>query len=142
MPTYLIVANQTLESPTLETAVQERVAEGDAAFYVVVPTTPVQHGLTWDETEARDAAQGRLDGLLARLRDRGAEASGEIGAADPVDAACDALKQHPADEVLLSTLPTGLSRWLKMDVPSRLKAAIKVPVTVLTATREATPTAG
>ena len=57
-----------------------------------------------------------------------------------VDAACDVLKQHPADEVLLSTLPAGISRWLHFDVPSRMRAAVSVPVVVLTATGAAAPT--
>lgn len=136
MPSYLIVANQTLASPTLTAAVDDRVAAGDARFHVVVPMSPSPGGLTWDEGEARRAAQQRLDTLLTRLREHGAEASGEIGAADPVDAACDALKGHPVDEVLLSTLPPGISRWLHLDVPSRMRAAVQPPVVVLTATRE------
>ena len=112
MRSYLVVANQTLASPTLAAAVAERLAAGEASFYVVVPATPVSHGLTWDEAEARDAAEGRLDQVLARLRDLGATASGEIGSSDPVAAARDALREHPVDEILLSTLPLGISRWL------------------------------
>jgi hypothetical protein len=136
MPSYLIVANQTLASPTLTAAVDERVAAGDARFHVVVPMTPTHGGLTWDEADARREAQHRLDHLLTRLREHGAEASGEIGAADPVDAAYDALRLHPCDEVLLSTLPPGISRWLHLDVPSRMRDAVKPPVVLLTATRE------
>jgi hypothetical protein len=136
MPSYLIVANQTLASPTLTAAVDERVAAGDARFHVVVPMSPTHGGLTWDEAEARREAQQRLEALLERLREHGVEASGECGAADPVDAAYDALKQYPADEVLLSTLPPGISRWLHLDVPSRMRAAVRPPVVVLTATKE------
>ena len=47
----------------------------------------------------------------------------------------DALRGHPADEIILSTLPTGISRWLGQDVPSRLKSAVSVPVIVVTAER-------
>ena len=136
MRSYLVVANQTLASPTLAAAVAERLAEGQASFYVVVPATPIPHGLTWDEGGARAAAQQRLDQVLERLRDLGATASGEIGNSDPVAAARDALREHPADEILLSTLPVGISRWLGLDVPGSLKRAVTVPVTVLTAPRE------
>ena len=139
MPAYLVVANQTLGGPTLAAALEDRVGRGDARFHVVVPATPVPHGLTWDEADAKRAAQGRLDTLLRRLHDLGADASGEIGASDPVAAACDALREHVADEVLLSTLPAGVSRWLHMDVPTRLKGCVEIPVIVLTATREAVP---
>ena len=136
MRSYLIVANQTLASPTLAEAVKDRLAQDTARFHVVVPATPIQHGLTWDEAEAESAAQERLDGMLAWLRKLGAEASGEVGNKDPIAAAQDALRGHPVDEIILSTLPPGISRWLGQDVPSRLKGAVSVPVSVVTAPRE------
>ena len=136
MRSFLIVANQTLASPTLARAVEDRVAEGPARFHVVVPATPLQHGLTWDEKEAESAARERLHTMLGWLRGLGAEASGEVGNKDPVAAAQDALRGNPVDEVILSTLPPGISRWLGQDVPSRIKGAVDVPVTVVTAPRE------
>jgi hypothetical protein len=135
MPTYLIVANQTLDSPTLGEAVAERASTGNATFRVVVPATPVPHALTWSEEEARAAAQGRLDGLLERLRAIGVEVSGEIGSSDPVAAARDVIRHGPVDEIILSTLPPGISRWLGLDVPTQLKNAVSVPVTVVIAPR-------
>jgi hypothetical protein len=140
MRSYLIVANQTLASPTLAAAVAERLAAGPARFHVVVPATPVPRGLTWDEREAHEAAGRRLDAVLSRLRDLGAEASGEVGARDPVAAVHDALRDHPVDEVILSTLPPGISRWLGQDVPSRLRNAVGVPVSVVTAPRQSVRT--
>ena len=136
MRSYLIVANQTLASPTVASVIAERVAAGPARFHVVVPATPVQHGLTWSEEEAHDAARGRLEIAIARLHELGVEASGEVGEKDPVAAVRDALREHPSDEIILSTLPPGISRWLGQDVPARLKGAVTVPVTVLTAPRE------
>jgi hypothetical protein len=138
MPGYLIVANRTLASPMLTAAVEERIARGDARFHVVVPATPVTHGLTWDEEETTEAAERRLEAILVRLREQGATASGEVGSKDPVAAADDALRGGRFDEVLLSTLPPGLSKWLGQDVPSRIRRATDVPVTVLTP--EAAPT--
>jgi hypothetical protein len=133
MPSYLIVANQTLASPTLADAVAKRIASGGASFHVVVPATPVSHGLTWDEAEAEAAAQERLDQVLERLRRLGAEATGEVGARDPVAAVEDAMRTRVVEEVILSTLPPGISRWLGQDVPSRLRHAVDVPVTVVIA---------
>lgn len=132
MRSYLIVANQTLGSRALAGAIHERVEAGDARFHVVVPATPVPHRLTWDETEARQAAQVRLDKLLERLRAMGAEADGEIGSPDPVAAVADALRQREVDEIVLSTLPAGISRWLGLDVPHRLRSAVHCPVVVVT----------
>ena len=140
MATYLIVANRTLASPTLAEAIGERLARGPASFHVVVPATPVGSGLTWDEDTSRAAADERLAAILDHLRRLGAvDASGEIGVGDPVSAVHDALANRPVDEVILSTLPEAISRWLGQDVPSRMRGAMTVPVVVVTA-REA-PTA-
>jgi nucleotide-binding universal stress UspA family protein len=137
MRSYLIVANQTLASPTLAAAVAERVAGGDAGFHVVVPASPVHHGgLTWDEDEARSAAQRRLEDVLERLRTMGISATGEVGCKDPVDAIHDALRGREIDEIILSTLPVRVSRWLGQDVPSKLRRTVEVPVVVVIAPDE------
>ena len=140
MRTVLIVANQTLLSPSLSAAVEERAREGPVRFHVIVPATPVTHRLTWDEKETLEAAQGRLDSLLGRLESLGAPSTGEIGPSDPVTAATDVMATREVDEVILSTLPPGISRWLGADVGSRLQAAVRVPVIVVTSPREAVPT--
>ncbi|HEY6056844.1 MAG TPA: hypothetical protein VIV06_02380 [Candidatus Limnocylindrales bacterium] len=135
MRSYLIVANQTLGGEELGAAIEARLAEGPVRFHVVVPLSPVQHRLTWDEEESRMAAAERLAAIVDRLRSRGAEAAGEVGDRDPVDAARDALRRIEVDEVILSTLPAGRSRWLGQDVPSRLRKAVDVPVVVVTQVR-------
>lgn len=141
MRSYLVVGNQTLDSPVLAAAIAERHAQGSAAIHVVVPATPIKHGLTWDEDEARAVARERLDAMLARLHERSIDASGEIGAPDPIEAVEDALRRREVDEILLSTLPSGISRWLGQDVPSRLKGSVMIPVVVLTEEREPSRTA-
>jgi len=136
MRSYLVVGNQTLVGPELTEAIAERIAADEPThFHVVVPATPIQDSFTWDEDKAYAAAGERLDAMLAHLRAMGAEATGEVGHKDPVEAARDAMRRHPVDEVILSTLPPGISRWLGQDAPSRLKAAVFVPVTVVTAAR-------
>ena len=74
--------------------------------------------------------------LLTRLREMGAEADGEVGDRDPVMAVRDALRGREVDEVIVSTLPKGMSRWLGEDVPSRLRDAVQVVVTVVTQAAE------
>ncbi len=132
MRSYLIVANQTLTSESLRDAIAARLAEGPVLTHVVVPLSPVGGRLTWDEHASRDVAQERLVEVLDRLRAMGAEADGEVGDRDPVMAVRDALRHREVDEVIVSTLPKGLSRWLGEDVPSRLRDAVQVPVTVVT----------
>jgi len=136
MRTYLVVANRTLASPALLAAIRERLARGEATFHVVVPATPVVHRMTWDEDETREAAERRLAGIVGTIRELGGHADGEIGAANPVDAVRDAVRGRQVDEILVSTLPEGVSRWLGQDVPSKLRHAVPVPVSVVTATPE------
>jgi hypothetical protein len=143
MRSYLIVGNQTLMGPELASAIAERMIPGDPPdVYVVVPATPRPGAFTWDEDEANAAAQERLDAMIENLRGLGLEATGEVGYRDPVEAARDAIRRHPVDEILLSTLPTGISRWLGQDVPGRLKSAVSVPVVVVTAERATVETEG
>jgi hypothetical protein len=137
MRSYLIVANQTLASRSLTDAIAARLADGPVRTHVVVPLSPVDRRLTWDETESRRVAQERLDDVLERLRRMDAEADGEVGDRDPVMAVRDALRGREVDEVIVSTLPKGMSRWLGEDVPSRLRDAVPVVVTVVT--QEAEP---
>lgn len=140
MRSYLVVGNQTLDSPELSEAIRERMDAGPATFHLVVPATPTQRGLTWDEEVARAEAADRLNGALSRLKAMGAQVSGEIGAPDPIEATEDALRGRDIDEVLLSTLPPGISRWLGQDVPTRLKGSIREPVTVVTTQRQSVRT--
>lgn len=136
MRSYLVVGNQTLDSPELAEVIKERLAAGPAKFHIVVPATPVQRGLTWDEDQARIAAQDRLTAAITRLVELNADVTGEIGHRDPIEATEDALRGREVDEVILSTLPPGISRWLGQDVPTRLKGSVLVPVTVVTTQRE------
>jgi len=132
MKTCLVVANQTLPGDTLATAMGDRIASGDGTFYVVVPLTRVSHGITLGEDESPDAARGRLKAFLSVLRGQGVEADGEVGDPDPVQAVRDVLRSRAIDEIILSTLPAGASRWLQRDVPSRLAREIELPLTVVT----------
>ena len=131
MRAYLVVANRTLPSSILHAAIRERLAHGPAMIHVVVPLTPVSHGLTWDEEESRAEATNRLAAFTDWLGTLGVGCSGEVGDRDPVQAVRDALRDRSVDEIILSTLPPGISRWLGQDVPSRLEAATDVPVSVV-----------
>ena len=129
MRRYLVVANQTLGGDHLLDEVRRRMAEGPASFHIVVPaTSPADHAV-WTEGEAQALAEKRLELALARFRDLGADADGEVGDADPIEAVRDCQWVQQYDEVILSTLPAGVSRWLKQDLPHRMERACGVPVT-------------
>lgn len=136
MRRYLVIANQTLGGETLRSVLRERIAAGECSFHVVVPATPSGGHLTWTEGEAHAVAGQRLDDALAWIRDAGAQADGEVGDPKPVQAIGDALRTHPVDEIILSTLPPGLSRWLRQDLPHRVERTFGIPVTHVVAAAE------
>jgi hypothetical protein len=85
------------------------------------------------QEEARRRAQERLDQMIDMIQSLGGEAGGEVGVADPVQATKEVLEHQSFDEIIVSTLPSGLSRWLKMDLPSRVARMTDAPVTTVEA---------
>jgi len=137
MRSYLILANRTLTGPHLVSEAKLRAARGPCRFHVLVPSTPAGAAYhNWTEGRAHAFARRRLDHALDRLRAAGLDASGEIGDESPVRAVGDALRRQQFDEIIVSTLPPGLSRWLKLDLPHRLEKCYHVPVTHVTAVPE------
>lgn len=128
MPRYLIVANRTRLRSSLLDLVRAKAAEERARFHVVVPASPPKSGVTWTDEQARALATERLVSALTRLRDLGVQADGEVGDASPLLAVSDVLRRSSFDAIILSTLPAGLSRWLRMDLPTRMQASFAVPV--------------
>ncbi len=136
MQRYLVVANRTLAGAHLLTEVRNRLQAGPSRFHVVVPLTPVAEHGSWNEGHSRVEAQNRLDLALARFRELGADVTGELGDASPVLAIGDALRGQEFDELILSTLPSGVSRWLKLDLPHRVERDFGLPVTHVVADAE------
>ena len=124
MARYLLVAHQTADSPELTRATLQILAEDpDATFVVLIPATPVVHGWLWEEGETKRVASARGQQAASRLRALGITViSTKVGDAEPVYAVGDELRLGSHYEaVVISTLPPGVSRWLKMDVLSRLR---------------------
>lgn len=134
MRRYLVVSNQTLSSEALVEKIQSCLAAGPCRFHLVVPATHTQEHLTWTEGHDRAIAKRRLDDALERVRAMGADADGEVGDARPLDAIGDAMRdQPPFDEIILITLPPGVSRWLHQDLPHRVERTFSPPLTHLVA---------
>lgn len=140
MRRYLIVANQTLAGSHLIETVRELNERGPCSFYVVVPATP-PHDHAWSEGEARDIAHHRLERALGMLRGIGADADGEVGDERPIYAIQDVLAERQVDEIILSTLPAGISRWLKRDLPHHIEVEFELPVTHIIGQPEPAPRA-
>ena len=93
------------------------------------PRHPAAEHLTWTEGEARAIAGGRLEQAIERWTAAGAEVTGEVGDASAALAVDDALRDRPVDGVIVSTFPTGVSRWLKRSLPERIERQHHLPVT-------------
>jgi len=120
----LVIANQTAPSDELLDHLSDRAAAGPTAFHLVVPATPYHPGVP----SGRQKARRNLDRALARLRDAGLEVTGEVGDSDPVTAVQEAWDPRRYDEVVVATLATGASRWLRIDAPRRMERVTGVPV--------------
>jgi len=135
----LVVANRTAATPGLIEAVRERAARGPAVFTLLVPH--FAHGLhKVVDAEDTDISESEavLELALPLLRQAaGGEVEGIIGGAEPLAAIQDAVNLRGFDEIILSTLPARVSRWLKLDLPSKL-TGLGLPVTHVEA-RENTP---
>jgi hypothetical protein len=133
----LLVANQPAADRPLVNAVRRRAARAPVSFYLVVPATPQGlHRIVDPEVAGIEVAKRRLAAAPPILSDAaGQPVKGGIGDADPLAAVQDALNLGGSDEIILSTLPRRISRWLRVDLPSKVRALGK-PVLHVTGTGE------
>lgn len=126
----LVVAHKTAATTALLDAVRERAARSPATFHLVVPRQP--HGLDKladPEEHGEGEARRVLDDALPKLSAAaGQEVTGEMGDAEPLMAIQDAINLGSYDEIIISTLPLGISRWLKLDLVSKAKG-LGLPIT-------------
>jgi hypothetical protein len=130
----LVVANRTAATPALIAAVRERAERGPAQFTLLVPNTSTGVERLADPEDHDDTeAQSTLELALPLLEEAaGSEVTGMVGAPEPMDAIQDAVNLHGFDEIILSTLPKRVSRWLHLDLPSKLNV-LGLPITTVTA---------
>ena len=135
----LVVAHKTAATPPLLEAVRERAQRGPARFTLLCPKAV--HGLTRvadPEDAPDDEARDTMALALPLLREAaGSKVEGLVGVSSPLDAIQDAINIHGFDEIIISTLPSRVSKWLHLDLPSKLNG-LGLPVTTVTA-RESEP---
>jgi hypothetical protein len=126
----LVVAHQTAATQALLDAVTARAQQGPAVFHLVVPQQP--HGLDRmmdPQDHGREEAERTLAEALPKLSQAaGFKVTGEIGDSEPLMAIQDAINLGSYDEIIISTLPLGVSRWLHLDLISKTRA-LGLPVT-------------
>jgi hypothetical protein len=130
----LVVANRTAATPALIDAVRERAARGSCTFTLLVPhTSEGLHRLVDPEDQGQSEAEATVELAVPLLEQAaGGPVESMIGDAEPLAAIQDAINLHGFDEIIISTLPTRVSRWLKLDLPSKA-AGLGLPVTTVTA---------
>jgi hypothetical protein len=121
----LVVAFRTAVTPKLIEHVRTRATQGRCEFTLLVPRP------YWDpDTDEAAIAVELAVPLLSEAA--GGPVVGRMGASDPFIAVSETLETSAFDEVIISTLPLRLSRWLRLDLPRRVEQ-LGVPVTVVTA---------
>jgi hypothetical protein len=124
MARYLIVAHQTAESEELRAAVRELAArKPETEFVLLVPATPVNSLLLWEEGETTEVARRRADSAQERLLADGVRVVDvRVGDGEPYSAVADELRRVPDYAgIIVGTLPAGASRWLRIDLIHRLR---------------------
>jgi hypothetical protein len=139
----LVVAHKTAATPGLIAAVRERAARAPAEFTLLVPNAA--HGLhrvVDPEDVEQSEAEQVLELAIPLLEEAaGGHVEGMVGDPSPMNAIQDAINIHGFDEIIISTLPATVSKWLKLDLPSKC-SGLGLPVTTVTAKeRAAMPTA-
>jgi hypothetical protein len=130
----LVVANKTAATPALLAAVRERAQKSPATFTLLIPN-PAHglHKLVDPEDQEQSEAEATLELALPLMEDAaGGRVEGMIGDPEPLAAIQDAINLHGFDEIIISTLPTRVSRWLRLDLPHKA-AGLGLPVTTVTA---------
>jgi hypothetical protein len=117
----LVLANVTATSDELLAALKRRTDRSECGFLLLVPATG-------GGSAGREAARNELDRAVTRMRDEGFDIEGTIGDPDPMVAVHDVWDPRRFDEIVISTLPTGASRWLALDLPHRVEKMTGVQV--------------
>jgi hypothetical protein len=130
MASVLVVANRTAECPELLEALRSRAVQGPCEFTLLVPSTP--HGIAWaaDMHAGGEEAERHRRAFVEELREEGLNvAEAKVGDPDPLAAIQDECNFHDYDELIVSTLPLKISKWLHIDLPRKAGAATGLPVT-------------
>jgi hypothetical protein len=125
----LVIANRTIDSEEIRTAILNRAAVGPVQVTLVAPAS----GGSGPPRARRTATAQRLEGAVQRLREAGVPVEGVVGDSDPMVAVQDAWDPRRFDEVIVATLPTGVSRWMAADLPHRVERFTGARVTHIVA---------
>jgi hypothetical protein len=116
----LVVANRTVAAQRLLDAVERRAAAAPCRFTLLVPDVADRRAADWTLDTGRR--------LLSKAA--GVPVAGLAGGPDPFVAVREAVASGEFDEIVISTLPRGVSKWLRRDLVSRVRG-LGLPVTAI-----------
>jgi hypothetical protein len=127
----LIAAGEAADSAdALPFGVRELIDTSDEVL-VVTPTLPTRFEWLASATDkAREQADERLRAVLGQIEELGAQASGTVGADDPLLAFEDALAAFRADHILVGLRPPDHADWQERGLLDELLRRYGIPVTV------------
>lgn len=140
----LIVEHHTPITQALVSAVRERARRGPCAFTLLIPNPA--HGLhkvVDPQDQSASPASTEIERELPALRQAagGMPVDGIVGDSDPVAAVEDAINLRGFDEIIVSAPSPRVSRWLKLDLPSKI-SGMGLPVHAIEPSDEARASTG
>jgi hypothetical protein len=127
----LIAAGEAADTAeALPYGVRELIDAADEVL-VVTPVMPTRFEWLASATDkAREQADERLQAVLGQIEELGTEASGTVGADDPIVAFEDALAAFQADHILVGLRHPERADWQERGLLDELLRRLGIPVTV------------
>jgi hypothetical protein len=124
----LVISDGSATSPAFTGEVAARSGGKPLEVLVVAPALGSRLSHWTGDDHARHDAEGNLERTVAALAAAGVSAHGEVGSDDPVQAADDALREFPADEIVFATHPDDHANWKERGVVEIARGRYDLPV--------------
>ena len=126
----LVVVTTKVHDAKLDEFVRRQAGE-DAQVLVVAPASNISR-LDW-LTNADEGARAEADSVADKTAKAAptTDVEARVGDSDPVQAVEDALREFPADEVLIVTRPDDDASWLEEGSGKAIQTRFNLPVSVV-----------
>ena len=118
-----MIANETLTGDELIDAVRARAEQGEVLVSVIAPVNTPREGYVVYQDTRRASSGRRLERTLAKLREAGIPAMGDVVDNDPLTAVRDAIALDDPDELIVSTHPESRSGWRRRNLVEEIRKA-------------------
>jgi GABA permease len=124
----LVVSDGSATSDAFHDAVVSRAEGRPLEVLVVAPALGSRLSHWTGDDQARNDAEENLEQTVASLVAAGVAARGRVGSDDPIQAADDALRTFPADEIVFATRPEQEANWKERGVVEIARNRYELPV--------------